>query len=97
MAAVRAVASFTDTPVLELDPLYVLTDPAHLEGLFEETPDETLHESNSGTFPFNGCRNHRGSCPPDKLDSNEREKFTVLHSRTLWSVSILPRQDPSGH
>ena len=38
-AIVRAVGALTDTPVLELSPLYDTIDPGHLDGLFEHDPD----------------------------------------------------------
>lgn len=33
-AVVRAVATFTNTSVLDLDPLYDVLDPDHLDGIF---------------------------------------------------------------
>lgn len=51
-AVVRAVASLTDTPIIDLDPLYDVVDPEHLNGLFEETD---LRQQSSVTFRFNRC------------------------------------------
>lgn len=52
-AVVRAVASLTNTSVLDLDPLYDAVDPDHLDGLFagDSTPG-----GSSVTLLFNGCR-----------------------------------------
>lgn len=52
-AVVRAVASLTDTPVLDLEPLYDVVDPDHLDGLLGG--DGALEES-SVTLAFSGCR-----------------------------------------
>lgn len=51
-AVVRAVASVTNTTVLDLDPLYDVIDPEHLDELSESN---ALIES-AITFTFNGCQ-----------------------------------------
>lgn len=51
LAVVRAVASVTNTPVLDLDPIYDTIDPDYLDGV-----DETPVEDSSITFSFNGCQ-----------------------------------------
>lgn len=53
-AVVRAVASFTDTAVLDLDPLYHVIDPAHLDGITGDL-DDGAHRECSLEFRFNGC------------------------------------------
>ncbi|WP_458186577.1 HalOD1 output domain-containing protein [Haladaptatus sp. NG-WS-4] len=54
-AVVRATAALTNTPVIDLDPLYSVIDPDHLDGLFGELSSRTGHKENSVTFSFNGC------------------------------------------
>ena len=54
-AVVRATAALTNTPVIDLDPLYSVMDPVHLDGLFGELSSRTGHKENSVTFSFNGC------------------------------------------
>lgn len=54
-AVVRAVASLTNTPALELEPLYDVLDPDHLDGICGGGDDETGIETCSLTFAFNGC------------------------------------------
>lgn len=53
IAVVRAVAALTDTSPLDLDPLYDVVDPEHLDGLFEGTGDDTVRTES--TFTFDGC------------------------------------------
>lgn len=55
VAVVRAVASLTDTPVLDLDPLYDVVDPAHLDGLADAADGRSALTESSVTFRFNGC------------------------------------------
>lgn len=55
-AVVRAVATATDTAVLDLDPLYDVLDPEQLDGIVESGNDDCFHEGSSITFSFNGCR-----------------------------------------
>lgn len=52
---IRAVSSLTDTPILDLAPLYEVVDPDHLNGLFDEPQESGLRESSSVSFHFNGC------------------------------------------
>lgn len=54
-AVVRAVAEFTHTPPLDLDPLYDTVDPDHLDALFEGTSDDTVRTDRTFTFTFAGC------------------------------------------
>lgn len=54
-AVVRAIASLTDTPVHDLDPLYDVVDTDHLDGLFGDSGDSPLQWDSSVTFEFNGC------------------------------------------
>lgn len=51
-AVVRAVAAFTDTPILDLDPLYYAIDPEHVDTLLDGS-DGAEHARVS--FGFNGC------------------------------------------
>lgn len=52
-AIIRATASLTDTPPLDLDPLYDVIPPAHLDGSIQDTDDDTVKAEFS--FAFNGC------------------------------------------
>ncbi|WP_255191839.1 HalOD1 output domain-containing protein [Natronobeatus ordinarius] len=54
-AVVRAVASVTNTAVLDLDPLYDVIDPDHLDGICNRTDHSNAREERSITFRFNGC------------------------------------------
>lgn len=54
-AVVLAVASLTDTKIIDLDPLYNVIDTDHLDGLFDDSGDTQLLADSSATFPFNGC------------------------------------------
>ncbi|ODR79557.1 hypothetical protein BG842_06525 [Haladaptatus sp. W1] len=54
-AVVRATADLTNTPVIDLDPLYFVMDPVHLDGLFGESRRRPGHKEHSVTFSFNGC------------------------------------------
>ncbi|WP_227379168.1 HalOD1 output domain-containing protein [Haladaptatus halobius] len=52
-AVVRAVAALTDTAIQNLDPLYNVIDPDHIDGIFTK-------RTNTGgrtelSFEFNGC------------------------------------------
>lgn len=54
-AVVRAVASFTETEVTDIEPLYYVgVDPENLDGLFEET-ETTALGNRSLTLTINGC------------------------------------------
>lgn len=55
-AVVRAVASVTNRSVLDLNPLYDVIDPGHLDGLFEDAGENSAFEERSVTFDFNECR-----------------------------------------
>lgn len=52
-AVIRAVASFTDTAPLDIEPLYDVIPPAHLDGSIRDTDDDTVRTEFS--FTFNGC------------------------------------------
>lgn len=54
-AVVRATAAFTNTPVIELEPLYDSLDPDHLDGLFGASGGRSAREGSSLTFVFDGC------------------------------------------
>lgn len=54
-AVVRAVASVTNTPVLDLDPLYDVVDPDHLDGVCSRTGQHSAMTASSISFLFNGC------------------------------------------
>lgn len=54
-AVVRTVASYTDTDVLDLEPLQTVIDVEHLDGLFENARRKRSIERNSITFHFDGC------------------------------------------
>lgn len=51
-AVVRAVAAFTDTRVLDLDPLYHAIDPDHVDTLLDGSNGA---EHARVSFGFNGC------------------------------------------
>lgn len=51
-AVIRAVAAATDTSLINLEPLYDVIDPNHLDGAFEET-DSSVRAQMS--FQFNSC------------------------------------------
>lgn len=55
-AVVRATAALTGMPVIELDPLFDVVDPDHLDGLFDDSRRRLVPEERSVTFAFNGCR-----------------------------------------
>lgn len=55
-AVVRAVASLTNTPVLDLAPLYEVIDSDHLNRFVEKTEGDTNSMEPSVTFRFNGCQ-----------------------------------------
>lgn len=50
-AVVRAIAEVTETTVLELDPLYDVIDPTHLDGTLVDTASTVSTEL---SFQFNG-------------------------------------------
>lgn len=52
-AVVRAVAALTEMPILDLDPLYEVIDPEHVDGIF--TTDESRSQHVELSFEFNGC------------------------------------------
>lgn len=52
IAVVRAVSTATETPVLDLDPLYHSIDPEYLDGLF----DEGKNGIDSVDVHVGGCR-----------------------------------------
>ncbi|MFC7214321.1 HalOD1 output domain-containing protein [Saliphagus sp. GCM10025334] len=55
-AVVHAVATLTDTPMLNLNPLYHTIDPEHLDGLITGRKNgESITES-SVSFHYNGCQ-----------------------------------------
>lgn len=54
-AVVRAVSLLTNTPVLDLDPLYEVIDPDHLNGLFDNTPESGVQKDSEVSFRFAGC------------------------------------------
>lgn len=54
-AVVRAVATLTDTSPLDLEPLYDVIDPTHLDGIFEASESGPRTEG-SFEFTFGGCR-----------------------------------------
>lgn len=54
-AVVRATAALTDTPVLDLAPLYDVVDPDHLDGLFGTSGGRSRSNGRSVSFTFGGC------------------------------------------
>lgn len=54
-AIVYAVASFTDTPILDLDPLYDVINPDQVDAMLE-TPEENGIKERTIQFHFNGCQ-----------------------------------------
>lgn len=50
LAVVRAVASLSNTPVLDLDPLYEAVDPTHLDGLVDGSGERSVE------FRYSGCQ-----------------------------------------
>lgn len=53
-AIVQAVAALTNTPVLDLESLYDVVDPEHLDGLLDNQNDSP-NKKISVSFRFNGC------------------------------------------
>ena len=51
-AVVRAVAELTDRSPIELDPLYDVIDPDHLDGVLADTDDNVSAEL---SFTFDSC------------------------------------------
>ncbi|OIB57807.1 HalOD1 output domain-containing protein [Natrialba sp. SSL1] len=49
---VRGVAALTNTPVLDLEPLYTVIDPTQLDELYEKTPDAVQAEL---SFTYSDC------------------------------------------
>lgn len=54
-AVVRAVASLTGTPILDLEPLYEVIDPDHLDGLFGQSRGAEYLQNSSVSFSYNEC------------------------------------------
>ncbi|WP_435177437.1 HalOD1 output domain-containing protein [Halorussus sp. AFM4] len=54
-AVVRAVAARTDTAPVDLDPLYDIVDPDHLDAMCG-TDDGADRVESSVTFTFHGCQ-----------------------------------------
>ena len=52
-AVIRATASLTNTAPLDLEPLYDVIPPAHLDRSIQDTDDDTVKAEFS--FTFNGC------------------------------------------
>lgn len=55
-AVIRAVASVTNTAVIDLEPLYDVVDTDHLDGVFEEASAESAVRESSVTIDYGGCR-----------------------------------------
>lgn len=55
-AVVRATAAHTGRSVIDLDPLFDVVDPDHLDGLYDDQGRERGLGERSVTFTFNGCR-----------------------------------------
>ncbi len=51
---VRAVATLTDTEILDLDPLYDTIDPEHVNELIDGRSESAIEDS-SISFRYNGC------------------------------------------
>ncbi|ADD05736.1 uncharacterized protein Nmag_2169 [Natrialba magadii ATCC 43099] len=49
---IRGVAALTNTPVLDLAPLYTVIDPTQLDELYEKTSDAVQAEL---SFTYSGC------------------------------------------
>lgn len=54
-AVVRAVAALTGRRPIDIEPLYDVVDPDHLDGLFDEPGAGGGVEGRSVTFSFGGC------------------------------------------
>lgn len=52
-AVIKAVAALTNTPPLELDPLYQVIDPEQLNEVIRQHADSTVQATLS--FEFGGC------------------------------------------
>lgn len=52
-AIIKATAAFTNTNVLDLEPLYHTIDPDSIDGMFNSTDGNV--ESVEASFEFNGC------------------------------------------
>ncbi|WP_458208551.1 HalOD1 output domain-containing protein [Haladaptatus sp. NG-SE-30] len=55
-AVVQATAALTNTPPNELEPLYDVMDPDHLDGLFDDSSTHSLDEERTMEFSYNGCQ-----------------------------------------
>ncbi|ELY56267.1 hypothetical protein C491_15007 [Natronococcus amylolyticus DSM 10524] len=53
---VHAVATLTDTPILDLDPLYHTVDPDHLDGMITGRKSSGTPTESSFSFHYHGCR-----------------------------------------
>ena len=53
-AVVLAVSTLTNTPILELDPLFDTIDPEHLDSIVREWRD--TDDENAISFQYSGCR-----------------------------------------
>lgn len=54
-AVVRTVASFTNTNVLDLDPLHDVVDPESLDSVFEAADEGPVTGESVISFAFAGC------------------------------------------
>lgn len=54
-AVVRTVASLTNTPVLDLEPLHEVVDPAHLDGICGRGTADRGTRTCTVSFEFAGC------------------------------------------
>ncbi|XVH32221.1 HalOD1 output domain-containing protein [Haloferacaceae archaeon DSL9] len=55
-AVVTAVATLTDTSILDLNPLYHTIDPEHLDGVITGRKNDGAITESSVSFHFNGCQ-----------------------------------------
>ncbi|WP_433631726.1 HalOD1 output domain-containing protein [Halomicrococcus sp. NG-SE-24] len=54
-AVVNAVAAYTNRSPIDLDPLYDVVDPDHLDGLFGKRGPESSRAGGSFVLLFGGC------------------------------------------
>lgn len=55
-AIVSAIATLTDTAILELDPLYHVIDPEQVDKLIDGQKGDDATEARSVSFQYDGCQ-----------------------------------------
>ena len=52
-AVIQAISTLTDTPTLDMDPLFDAIDPDHLDGIF--TDRSNIRQERELSFYYHGC------------------------------------------